>query len=99
MSKITRVRRKTKHISQTTPKGNSSFSFLSLEEADKRAAALDAKGCVDCIECIACVDCDNCFNCINCTDCTDCDSCTYCDDCVDCTGALQLAGEEGISRG
>ena len=94
MSQTTKIQRKVKYISQTTPEGNSSFSFTSQEEADKRAAALDAKGCVNCIECIACVDCDNCFGCINCADCADCDNCTDCDNCIN---VCNLTSEDGIS--
>lgn len=99
MSRVTRVKRKIKYVSDVTPEGNSSFSFLSREEADNRAAALDAKGCVNCIECIACVDCNNCFNCVNCADCDGCNGCTDCDYCLNCTNVLQLVGKARISRG
>jgi hypothetical protein len=93
------MKRKTRYTSALTPAGNSSYSRTSQEEADKRAAALDAKGCVDCIDCVACVDCENCKGCVNCADCTDCTDCTDCDDCENCTNVLQLAGEFNISRG
>ena len=58
--------------SAITYKGNSSFSFNSQEEADRRAYVLDCNGCVDCTNCIDCTNCTNCIDCTNCTNCKEC---------------------------
>ena len=54
--------------SAITYKGNSSFSFNSQEEADRRAYVLDCNGCVACTNCIDCTDCKECIACIACSD-------------------------------
>ena len=56
-------------ISGVTPKGNSSFSHISQEDAENNAKALDD---ADCRNCTYCIDCTYCTNCTYCTDCTDC---------------------------
>ena len=78
-------------ISGVTPKGNSSFSHISQEDAESNAKVLDDADCrnctycIDCTYCTNCTYCRNCTYCTNCTDCTDCRNCTDCTDCTDCT--------------
>ena len=69
-----------KYISQKTIKGNTSYSFVSQEDAEINAASLDSNGCVNCINCVCCINCDDCNGCINCIDCIDCINCI---DCID----------------
>ena len=75
--------------SAITYKGNSSFSFNSQEEADRRAYVLDCNGCVDCTNCIKCINCTNCKECINCTNCKECTDCIACSDCTYCTNCAR----------
>lgn len=58
-----------KFTSQTTTKGNSSYSYVSQEDAEINAASLDSNGCINCISCRSCVDCINCRDCVCCDDC------------------------------
>ena len=64
----------TPYISEVTPKGNSSYSYTSQEDADMNARELDSKGCISCVGCINCDDCIDCINCNNCIDCYSCDT-------------------------
>ena len=64
--------------SNVTLKGNSSFSYISQEDAESNAKALDDTNCTNCTDCINCTDCTNCRNCRNCIYCTDCTDCTDC---------------------
>lgn len=75
-----------RYVSRRTPKGNSSFSYISQEDAESKAKALDARGCVDCIECVDCTDCWSCWSCRGCASCRACSRCSDCSYCSDCTG-------------
>lgn len=82
--------------SAITAKGNSSFSSVSQEAADKAAQALDDDFCVDCIDCIDCIDCENCVGCIQCMECFDsvgckqCSLCVNCENCIECHDCMDL---------
>ncbi len=79
-----------KYVTPLTPKGNSSYSYISLYEANQRARYLDQGNCTNCIECI------NCVNCKNCKGCTELKNCENCEQCYDCFGSQNLRGRIGV---
>lgn len=76
--------------SATTSKGNIGESFASQEQADARAAAMDASGCINCVGCIDCIDCVRCEWCRGCEN---------CEQCVCCSGIRNTKGWVGRHRG
>ena len=85
------------YYSSVTKYGNSSYSELSQESADRCAEYLDRQNCRNCIDCRNCTDCtdcrncNRCRNCINCTDCSHCRNCTGCINCTECTNCTECA--------
>ena len=79
------------YYSSVTKNGNSSYSTISQESADRCADYLDMQNCRDCVNCRNCTDCrecrncSRCVNCINCSNCSHCRSCISCLDCTECT--------------
>ena len=76
-------------ISSVTPKGNSSFSYISEEDAERNAKALDDASCTNCTDCTDCRDCRDCRDCANCANCANCRYCTDCRDCRGCTNCTE----------
>ena len=72
------------YYSSVTKNGNSSYSELSQEAADRSADYLDRQNCRNCSRCSRCINCINCRNCRNCRNCTECRNCRNCRNCTDC---------------
>ena len=96
------------YYSSVTKNGNSSYSTISQESAERCADYLDTQNCVNCVNCrccvsckecrncvgcVNCINCSNCSHCINCIGCLDCTECTNCTECADCTEQpIQITG-------
>jgi len=87
-----------RYTSQVTPKGNSSYSYMSQADADARAAALDEANCSRCSRCLNCSDCSNCSHCSRCLDCSDCLDCSRCSHCSRCSRCSRCSNCSHCSR-
>lgn len=85
--------------SKITPKGNSSYSFISKKEAEINANKLDKNNCHNCLNCHNCYNCSNCFDCSFCTDCNicsycinsnNCSCCSICYNCINCSNKTKF---------
>lgn len=73
------------YYSIVTPKGNSSYSYDSQEDAEAKAKYLDDHGCAYCSRCSCCACCSGCSDCSYCSFCSDCSRCSHCSGCSDCS--------------
>lgn len=91
-----------KYISAKTVNGNVAYSYISQEDAETLAQAMDTNCNVNCVDCRGCT---HCTNCVSCNDCFKCRNCSFCRDCFEgdnlraCVDLSHISGAANLYTG